>query len=109
MAHDIEPQREKKNYSKKELDMMAKASGIKYHYKYCKYDLAEKLGVKLSRPRPRPKQPNGKACRKARTVETKNPDGETTTFTSINKAAKALGRSPMQLYIMAGNGEIKIN
>lgn len=27
---------EKKDYSKKELDTIAKASGIKYHYKYCK-------------------------------------------------------------------------
>lgn len=55
-----------------------------------------KLNIKL--PKPRPKQPNGKACRKARTVEVTNSNGTTTTHPSISKAAKVLGRLPMQLF-----------
>ena len=40
-----------KNYTRKELDIMAKAAGIRYFCKFNKHDLAEKLGIKLPRPR----------------------------------------------------------
>ena len=73
-----------------------------------KYDLAEKLGIEL--PRPKRKQPIGKACRKPRSVLVWNPNGTTTTtYPSINKAAQALRRPAMQLYNLAKSGEVKIN
>ena len=34
-----------KNYSKKELNILAKAAGIPYYYTYKKHELALKLGI----------------------------------------------------------------
>ena len=96
-----------KNYSKKELIILAKAAGIKYFSKFKKYELASKLGINL--PEPVEKQRGNRIFRSARTIEIKNPDGTITTYPSITKAAKALGRPPIQIYVMAVNGELKIN
>ena len=73
-----------KNYSKKELIMLAKAAGIKYFSKYKKEELALKLGINLPEA-----QKGNHTFRSARTVETTNPDGTTTTYPSITRAAKA--------------------
>ena len=43
--------REKQNYSRTELNMMAKVNGIKNYRKYNKIELAEKLGIKLPGPK----------------------------------------------------------
>ena len=43
-----ELKREKKeNYTKTELNIMAKVNGIRNYRKYNKHELAEKLGIKL--------------------------------------------------------------
>ena len=96
-----------KNHSKKELIILAKAAGIKHFSKFKKYELASKLGIDL--PEPVEKQPGNRIFRSARTVEINNPDGTITTYPSITKASKALGRPPIQLYVMVVNGELKIN
>ena len=102
-ANDIN--REKRNYTKVELNMMGKANGIKYFCKYNKHDLAEKLGIEL--PELRSKQSGNRTYKKARTVEVTNPDGTTTTYPSIMKAAKALGKFPVQIYIMVAKDMAK--
>ena len=43
--------REKQNYSRTELNMMAKVNGIKNYRKYNKIELAEKLGIELPGPK----------------------------------------------------------
>ena len=96
-----------KNYSKKELIILAKAAGIKYFSKFKKYELASKLGINL--PEPIEKQRGNRIFRSARVVEVNNPDGTITTYPSITRAAKALGRPPIQIYVMAVNGKLKIN
>ena len=80
-----------KKFTRPELNAMAKKNGIKYYLKYNRFELAEKLGIEL----PKPKRSNG---RKALSVEVLNPDGTTTVYPSINKAAKALGKHAMQIY-----------
>ena len=67
-----------KSYEKitrKELNEMAKKKGMKYTRRYNRFELAEKLGIELSKPKPR----QGKS-RKARPVEILNSDGTTTIF-----------------------------
>ena len=95
------------NYSKGELNAMARNRGIRGYSRLSKYDLAEKLDIVLSKPRP--KQRSDKPSRRARPVEVLNPDGTTTTYPSISKAAKAMEVLAMQLYTMAANGEVQIN
>ena len=36
-----------RNYTRKELNIMAKADGIRYFYKPNKHDLAKKLGIQF--------------------------------------------------------------
>ena len=93
-----------RDYTRKELNILAKASGIKYFGKFNKHDLASKIGVN-----PPKTQRGNQTFRSARTVEVNNSDGTITTYPSINKASKALGKPPMYLYVMAVNGELKIN
>ena len=93
-----------RNYTRKELNIMAKASGIKYFYTFTKHGLAEKLGIELPKT-----QRGNQTFRSARTVEVNNSDGTITTYPSINNASKALGKPPMYLYVMAVNGALKIN
>ena len=93
-----ELKREKrKNYTRKELDIMAKASGIKYFCRLSKHDLAERLGIDL----PRSRRPFSRA------VEICNSDGETVKYTSVVQAAKAYGIFPAQVYAMIAKGEAK--
>ena len=73
---------------------------------YSKYDLAERLSIRL--PRTRPIQKEGGACRKPRSVTLFNADGTTTVYPSISKASKALKVSTTQLYIKGANGTVKI-
>lgn len=79
---------------------MDKQKKVTRYPKYNRSELAEKLGIEL--PRPKPKQSNG---RKALSVKVLNPDGTTTTYSSINKAAKALGKHAMQIYTMIAKGK----
>ena len=45
----IELRKEKgRNYTRKELNIIAKAAGIKYFCRFNKHDLAEKLGIQLT-------------------------------------------------------------
>ena len=67
-----------------------------------RFELAEKGGIELPRPKLRQKK-----TRKTRSVEIFNSDGTTTTYPSINKAAKALGKHAMQLYTMAASSDVK--
>ena len=96
--------KEDKNYTRKELNIIAKAAGIRYFGKFSKHNLALKLGIELPQT-----QRGNQTFRSARTVEVNNPDGTTTTYSSINKASKALGKPPIYLYVMAVNGGLKIN
>ena len=91
------------NYSRKDLNVMARAAGIKYFCKYKKHELAKMLGIDLPGF-----QPGNRIFRKARTVEIRDPNGTIITYQSITKAAKALGKPPIQLYVMAVNGKIRI-
>ena len=95
-----------KNYTKKELNMMARVAGIKYFSKIKKHELAFKLGIEL--PKVTPKQRGNRIFRTSRIVEVTNPDGTITKYSSINEAARAMGKPPIQLYVMAVNGKVKI-
>ena len=96
--------KEDNNYTRKELNIMAKAAGIKYFGTFNKHELALKLGIE-----PPKTQRGNQTFRSARTVEINNPDGTITTYSSINQAAKAFGRPPSYLYVMAVNGKVRIN
>ena len=93
---------EQKKITRKELDAMAREKGVKNYLKYNRFELAEKGGIELPRPKLRQKK-----TRKTRSVEIFNSDGTTTTYPSINKAAKALGKHAMQLYAMAVSSDVK--
>ena len=96
--------KEGKDYTRRELEILAKAAGIKYFGTFNKHNLALKLGID-----PPKIQRGNQTFRSARTVEVNNPDGTITTYSSINQAAKAFGRPPSYLYVMAVNGKVKIN
>lgn len=84
-----------KNYTRKELDLVAKAAGIRYFCRLNKHDLAEKLGIEL------PRRPFSRA------VEICNLNGETVRYSSMVQAAKAYGVFPAQVYAMIAKGEAK--
>lgn len=86
-----------KNYTRKELDIMAKAAGVKYFCRRNKHDLAEKLGVEL----PRPRRPFSRA------VEICNSGGETVRYPSMVQASKAYGIFPAQVSAMVAKGEAR--
>ena len=93
---------EQKKITRPELNAMARKNGIKYYLKYNRFELAEKLGIELPRAKPRQGKP-----REAGPVEIFNPDGTTTTYPRINKAAQALKKHAMQIYTMPVNGDVK--
>ena len=103
---DIELQRKvcelkrenRQNYTKTELNMMAKVTGIRYFVKIKKYELARKLGIDL--------EPKLKRAR-SRNVEIINSDGTTTTYPSMTQAAKAIGIFSSQIYTMVDKGKAK--
>lgn len=77
----VELRKEKgKNYTKKELGIMAKAAGILYFYRLNKHDLAGKLGIEL----PRPRRPFSRA------VEIRSLDGKIVTYASMIQADKSV-------------------
>ena len=86
--------KEGKDYARKELEILAKAAGIKYFGTFNKHKLALKLGID-----PPKTQRGNQTFRSARTVEVINHDGTITTYSSINQAAKAFGRPPSYLYV----------
>ena len=96
--------KEDNNYTRKELNIMAKAAGIKYFGEFSKQELAGKLGIELTET-----QRGSRTFRGARTVKVNNPDGTITRYPSINQASKALGKPSIYLYVMAVNGKIEIN
>ena len=96
--------KEDNNYTRKELNIMAKAEGIKYFGTFNKHELALKLGIE-----PPKTQRGNQTFRSARTVEINNPDGTTTTYSGINQAAKAFGRPPSYLYVMAVNCKVRVD
>ena len=81
-------------YTRKELDIIAKAEGIKYFYTFTKHSLAEKLGIQLDEK----KKPSTRGIEICKTNER---------FPSMIKAAKAYGNFPAQLYAMVANGEAR--
>ena len=83
-----------RNYTRKELDIMAKAAGIKYFYTFTKHGLAEKLGVQLA----------GKEKPFTRSVEICKTNER---FPSMIQAAKAYGIFPAQVYAMVANGDAR--
>ena len=93
-----------KDYTRRELEILAKAAGIKYFGTFNKHKLALKLGID-----PPKTQRGNQTFRSARTVEVNNPDGTITTYSRINQAAKAFGKPPSYLYVMAGNGKVRIS
>ena len=97
---------EQKRITRPELNKMANERGVKGYLKLKRFELAERLGVEFPKPRRREER----KPRKARRVEVVNPDGTTTVYPSINKAAQALGKYAMQLYPMAVNdGNVKFS
>ena len=90
-----------KSYEKitrKELNEMAKKKGMKYTRRYNRFELAEKLGIELSKLKPR----QGKS-RKARPVEILNSDGTTTIFNEIlteKEEREKLSLSVIILYLL---------
>ena len=64
--------------------------------------LAKMLGIELLKPKPKQK------ARAAHSVEILNSDGTTTTYPIIGKAAQALGKHTVPLYVMAAKGDAKI-
>ena len=101
-----------------ELNAMAKERGMNCYLKLSRFELAERLGIELPRPRlkPRwkPKKEERKVKRKpreeerkprrARRVEAVNPDGTTTVYPSISTATQVLRKYPMQIYVVAARG-----
>ena len=83
-----------RNYTRKELDIMAKAAGIKYFYAFTNHGLAEKLGIKLTGKR----RPFTRGVEICKTNER---------FPSMVQAAKAYGIFPAQVYAMVANGEAR--
>ena len=77
---------------------------MKGYLKLKRFELAERLGIELPKLMRRKEE---RKPRKARRVEVVNPDGTTTVYLSISKAAQALGKYAMQLYPMAVKGEVK--
>ena len=85
-----------KRITRLEPNAMAKERGMKGYLKLKRFELAESRRQKKER---KPKR--------ARRVEVINLDGTTTVYPSISKAAQALGKYAMQLYPIAGNGEVR--
>ena len=82
------------NYTRKELNVIAKAEGIKYFGKFSKHDLAEKLGIHLlSKRRPH-----------FRAVEICESNVR---YPSMIQTAKAYGIFPAQVYTMIARGEAR--
>ena len=94
---------EQRRIMRPELNAMAKERGMKGYLKLKRFELAERLGIEL----PEPRRKEERKPRKARRVEVVNPDGTTTVYPSISKAAQALGKYAMQLYPMAVNGDVR--
>ena len=92
------------DYTKKELDILAKAAGLTYFRRINKHELAKRLGIELPVPKC-----GDRLYKKARIVEVDNPDGTITTYPSISEASRALGKANTYLYVMACNGHIRIN
>ena len=92
------------NYKRAELNEMVRAKGVRGFAKMRKHELAEKLNIVLSGPRLRS---NGKP-KLPRPVEIPNSDGTTTTYSSMSKAAQAMGRHAVVLYTLAKKGKVKI-
>ena len=104
-----------------ELRAMAKERGMKGYWNLRRLELAERLGIELSKkkmwkptwnPRKegeerRPRKEKRKP-RKALRVEVVNSDGTTATYPSISKAAQALGVYTMQIYVMAARGDARL-
>ena len=86
-----------------ELNAMAKERGMKGYMKLRRFELVERLGIELLKPRHKEER----RPRKARRVEVVNPDGTTTVYSSISKAAQALGKYAMQLQPLAVNGDVR--
>ena len=96
--------RKQKSITRPELLTMAKERGMKGYQNLRKLELAEMLGVEL----PKPTRREGRKPRKPRMVEVRDPDGTTTVYPSISKAAQALGKYAMQIYVMAASGDVRI-
>ena len=92
-----------KRITRPELNKMAKEWGMRGYLKLKRLELAERLGIEL----PKPRRKEERKPRKARRDEVVNPDGTTTVYPSISKAAQALGKNAMQLYPMAVNGYVR--
>ena len=73
--------KEGNNYTRKKMNILAKAAGIKYFGKFSKHELALKLGIELVET-----ERGSRTFRGARTVKVNNPDGTITTYPSINQA-----------------------
>ena len=82
--------------NRKDLNKLAKESGIKYYQKYNRFELANLLGVELPPPKPKPKRTRVYA----RHVQV----GEKI-YPSMTSAAKSLGIFLVQIYIMVTSGE----
>lgn len=76
---------------------MARERGMRGYSQLGRSELAERLGVELPEP-----------VRKARRVAIVNPNGTTTTYPSINKAARALGKHAAQIYALVANGDQRV-
>ena len=91
----IELRKEKgRNYTRKELNIIAKAAGIKYFCRFNKHDLAEKLGIQLTEK----KRPFSRA------VEICNSNVR---YSSMVQVARAYGIFPAQVYAMIAKGEAR--
>ena len=79
--------------NRKDLNKLAKESGIKYYQKYNRFELANLLSVKLPPPKPRPKR--------TRVYARRVHVGEEI-FPSMISAAISLGIFPVQIDIIYG-------
>ena len=83
-----------RNYTRKDLNILAKAAGIKYFCKFTKHGLTEKLGIQLTEK----KRPLARGVEICKTNER---------YPSMIQAAKAYGIFPAQVYVMVAKGEAK--
>ena len=83
-----------RKYTRKELNIIAKAAGIKYFCKFTKHGLAEKLGIQLTEKK-RPVTRGVEIC------------GTNERYPSMIQAAKAYGIFPAQVYAMVAKGEAR--
>ena len=93
---------ETRRVSRPELEVFAKAQGVKYLQRYSRSQLAEMLGINHKPPVKRPKPTKKRTCM-IRAVQIVNPDGTTTNYRSMCPT-KALVFVTCQIYTVVSKG-----